>query len=562
VVQLIDILWYKLTMWKKFSATGFGVLSMRNLFSFIVYAAFAVGAFYFARIVTWYLLDYIRIGLFLFHRFVAIVLFVFFLTVSAGNIVVSFSTLYRSPEMSFLLSQPVPYTTIFLVKFLDNFFYSSGTLFLASFAILLGYGSHFSMAWYFYPMILFGVMVPYMLLAGSLAVIVLLAVMKLAAVVNFRVLIGCVIAGYIVQIVCYFAFTSPVALARQVMQYYPVINVYYGDLDPAFTRVLPNYWFAQVLYFWITGFTDGALANGAALLLTSLAFFVAAVLLGGRYFYETWLTSISLQFQSRRPRSAAAQFFHFEHESRLSPHVEALLKKEYWLFLRDPSQWIHAVVLAGLLLVFLASVASMQVKVEAPDLRAIIYIVIFVFNAFLLASIALRFAFPLISLEGKGYWSMRSAPIALATMYWIKYCATLSFLVILGIAIWFGSNLPYRGIPFLLLSSFINIIAIAVAGASLNMGMGSLYADFTEKNPIRIASSQGATMTFLLTMVLLVAVVGLYFSPVVTLFVAHYSGRALPASSLRIAVGIVAAIAAIVSIAAHVAGIRALKNDF
>ncbi len=562
MVQLLDILWYKLAIWKKLSASSARVLSVKNIFSFIVYAAFAVGAFFFARIVTWYLLEYIRIGLFLFHRFIAIVLFVFFLTVSAGNIVVSFSTLYRSPEMSFLLSRPVPYTTIFLVKFLDNFFYSSGTLFLASFAVLLGYGSYFNMAWYFYPLILFGVMVPYMLLAGSLAVIVLMAVMKLAAVVNFRLLIACVVAGYFLQVVFYFTLTSPVALVKDVMRYYPFVNVYYGNLDPLVTRFLPNYWFAQVLYFWITGFTGGVAANAAALILTSLGALAAAVLLGGRFFYETWLTSISLQFQTRRARTAAVPFFHFERESRFPPHAEAVLKKEYWLFLRDPSQWIHAAVLAGLLVVFLVSVGSMQLKVEAPDLRAIIYIVIFVFNAFLLASIALRFAFPMISLEGQAYWSLRSAPIAPATMYWIKYAATLSFLVLLGMAIWLGSNLPYRGIPLLLASSFVGIVAIAGAAASLNFGMGSLYANFTEKNPIRIASSQGATMTFLLTMVLLAAVVGIYFYPIVSLFVTHYSGRPVPASAMRFSVGLVVAIAAVVSIVSHIAGLRALKNDY
>ena len=55
--------------------------------------------------------------------------------------------------------------------------------------------------------------------------------------------------------------------------------------------------------------------------------FVAAVILGGRYFYETWLTSISLQFRSQRSRSTEVPFFHFERESRLPPHVEAILKK-------------------------------------------------------------------------------------------------------------------------------------------------------------------------------------------------------------------------------------------
>jgi len=562
VTQLFDILWCKLSMWRTLPASGARIVSAKNVFSFLVYGAFAVGAFYFARIVTWYLLDYIRIGLFLFHRFIAIVLFVFFLAVSAGNVVVSFSTLYRSPEMGFLLSQPVPYTTIFLVKFLDNFFYSSGTLFLASFAVLLGYGSHFGLAWYFYPAILFGVMVPYMLLAGSLAVIVLLAVMKFAAVVNFRILIGCVIAGYVLQIAGYFTLTSPVALVKDVMRYYPFVNAYYGDLDPALTRFLPNYWAAQALYFWITGYGAGVAANLAALVLTSLAGFVGAILLGGRYFYATWLTSITLKNQPRRGRTASLPIFHFERPSRLRPHAEAILKKEYWMFLRDPSQWIHAVVLAGLLLVFIVSVAGMQLKVEAPDLRAIIYIVIFVFNAFLLASIALRFAFPLVSLEGQAYWSLRSAPIRPSTMYWIKFTATLVLLVVLGIAIWFGSNLPYRGMPLLRWASLAIILAVAAAAASLNFGMGALYANFSEKNPIRIASSQGATMTFLMTMLLLVAVVAVYFYPVVSLFIAQFAGRPLPASELQLAVGFAVALAAVVSAVSHAVGLRALKNDY
>jgi ABC-2 type transport system permease protein len=562
MVQLVDILWYKLAMWKKFSSSTSSALSAKNFFSFLVYAAFAIGAFYFARIVTWYLLDYIRIGLFLFHRLAAIVLFVFFITVSAGNIVVSFSTLYRSPEMSFLLSRPVSYRTIFVVKFLDNFFYSSGTLFLASTAVLLGYGSHFGMPWFFYPVILLGVMLPFMLLAGCLAVLVLLGVMKLAAVINFRILIGCVVAGYLLQIALYFTLTSPVALVRDVMAYYPFVNGYFGDLDPALSRFLPNYWAAQAMYFCITGNISGIYANMAALGLTSAGFFVLVVVLGGRYFYETWLTSLSIKVSSAQVRTASMPFFHLERESKLPSQVEAILKKEYWLFLREPSQWIHAVVLAGLLLVFLLSVGSMQLKVEEPNLRAIIYLVIFVFNAFLLASIALRFAFPLISLEGQAYWSLRSAPIVPSTMYWIKFFATLSFLVILGMAIWAGSNFPYRGIPLLLGSSLINILAIAVAGASLNFGMGSVYVNFSEKNPIRVASSQGATMTFLLTILMLIVVVAVYFYPVVSLFIAHFTGRAVPSVSMRISVSCIVLLSSVVSLASHVVGLRALKNDF
>jgi ABC-2 type transport system permease protein len=550
-------------MWKKFPRSSSGLTRTKNIFSFLVYAAFALGAVSFSRFVTWYLLDDVRIGLFLFHRFIAMVLFVFFLTVSAGNIVVSFATLYRSPEMNFLLSMPVPYSTIFIVKFLDNFFYSSGTLFLASFAVLLGYGMYFHLAWYFYPIYLFCVLVPSMLTAGSLAVIVLLLVMKLASRIQFKFLIGIVAALYILQVGLYFTVTSPVSLVKEVMQYYPFINAYYGAIDPPSTRFLPNYWAAQVLYFWITDFTPGVLSNIAVSMLTSMGCFVAAVMLGGRYFYETWLTSLAMKTsRTSRMKSDAVPFFHFTRESRLSPHVEAILKKEYWMFFREPSQWIHASVMAVLLMIFLVSVSTMEFRVVTSDLRAVIYLVVFIFNAFLLASIALRFAFPVMSLEGGAYWSIRSAPIKPSKLYWINYGAMTALLAVLGIVIWAGSITTYRSIPYIPMSSFVIITAIAVAAASLNFGMGSWYADFTEKNPIRLASSQGATMTFLFTMVLFVVIIGLYFYPVVSVFIAHYGGRAVDGASIQHALILIVVLSAAVSVIAHAAGLQALKNDF
>ena len=148
------ILWFKnLMFWKISFKQDFGTL-IRNVGSFIVFGSFAVGAFYFSNFVTAYLLENVKIGLFLFHRFIGMLLFVFFVTINLGNMVVSFSTLYRSPEMNFLLTSPVSFLNIFVIKFLDNFFYSSGTLFMVGFSVLLGYGSYFGMPWHFYLMMM------------------------------------------------------------------------------------------------------------------------------------------------------------------------------------------------------------------------------------------------------------------------------------------------------------------------------------------------------------------------------------------------------------------------
>jgi hypothetical protein len=54
---------------------------------------------------------------------------------------------------------------------------------------------------------------------------------------------------------------------------------------------------------------------------------------------------------------------------------------------------------------------------------------------------------------------------------------------------------------------------IAIALTSLNLGAGTYFASFKEKNPIRVASSQGASVTFLISMVYLTIVAGLLIVP-------------------------------------------------
>ncbi|HZY10060.1 MAG TPA: hypothetical protein VFF29_02800, partial [Bacteroidota bacterium] len=77
---------------------------VKNLASIIVFGGFAIGAFYFTQTSTAYLLDNTRIGLFLFHRFLSMLLFVFFLSINVGNIIVAYATFYRSEETMYLLT--------------------------------------------------------------------------------------------------------------------------------------------------------------------------------------------------------------------------------------------------------------------------------------------------------------------------------------------------------------------------------------------------------------------------------------------------------------------------
>ena len=77
------------------------------------------------RNITIYVLHQTQIGLYLYHRFLEMILFIFFIAVNLGNIIVSYSTLYKSPEAAYLMTKPLPSVSLFVIKFFDNFWLNS-----------------------------------------------------------------------------------------------------------------------------------------------------------------------------------------------------------------------------------------------------------------------------------------------------------------------------------------------------------------------------------------------------------------------------------------------------
>ena len=120
--QVINILKYKLLSFLKINRSPDFVSISKSLGSSTIYGLFALGAYLFTKELLSYLIITLKLGTFLVHEFLSIVLFIFFLSINIGNIIVSFSTLYKSQEVSYLFTKPLSPTKIFLVKFLDNFF--------------------------------------------------------------------------------------------------------------------------------------------------------------------------------------------------------------------------------------------------------------------------------------------------------------------------------------------------------------------------------------------------------------------------------------------------------
>jgi ABC-2 type transport system permease protein len=247
--------------------------------------------------------------------------------------------------------------------------------------------------------------------------------------------------------------------------------------------------------------------------------FIFSLYLAKRWYYKTWLVSLDLAEDLSVKNNGKKRLFGFENKSNLTPHDEALLKREFILFFREPSQWTHLVVMLFLITIFISSIGSIDAMIlNAYNvyLKTLVYLVVYLFNIFLIASLSLRFVFPLVSLEGESIWKIRSAPLNHKKIIGTRLLIYFSIIFLIGQVLNFVTNYQFS-IHLTMISQF-NTGLVTVLLVALNFGMGAVFVNYKERNPIRIASSQGASITFLFTIVFLVFLIVILFGPLSNYF--------------------------------------------
>lgn len=500
-----------------FSAKGI----IKNLATIFVYALFTYGIYNVTFSIIENILTQYRLGEFLLHRFIAMILFVFFLAVNAGNIVVSLSTLYKSKEVNFFFSTPIKYENIFIIKFLDNFFYSSITLIIVLLSVVAGYANYFKLGIDFYLFALFLIVIPFILIAALFGAIVLLLLIKVASKIGLKISLIILVSFYLISLIVFFNNLNPMSMANEVLANYPYINFYFGYLDTTLVKVLPNFWVSEALYWYLRSDYEKVFSFTYLILSAAFVLFVLLFSLAKKFYRESYFAFSDLRL-TKRENFTSKNFLSLLNISKKNSQISAILRREFFTFFREPSQLVHAAVMVFLIFIFLISFTGIDLRFLGanPEIQTMIYLIIFLFNCFLISSITLRFVFPLISLEGETFWKLISSPFNLKKLVVTKFLVYTIILLIVSLTI--NTIIHFVIDTRLILVSTIIIIFVTVTLTAINLGFGGLFANFKEKNPIRISSSQGASTAFLISLVYLGLVIAILFAPIFNYFYSFY----------------------------------------
>ena len=559
------ILKFKLLSFVKATFDRNVVTAVRGIGSLIVFGTFAVAAFALSYAITKYVVP--QVGLAVYHRIVSMTLFVLFVSVNMGNIIVSYATLYKSAEVGYLFTKPVSFMQIFVLKFLDNFLYSSATFFLLVFMALLGYGTFFHYSLVTDLILMFLVFMPLLFLSACLGVLILMSLVKVASQFGFRKVVGGLAVVYVLIVAVFFKFSNPISMLEGAGSFRALSFTTDGGIAKGFLSYLPNNLASNVLFYLTRNNLLNALGEAALLLAMTVAMFIVVLLVGKRYYYRSWLMTFEFQAKSNTVASGRkVKLFDFRKMSRLSPQVESLVKKEYFQFFRDSSQWMHLALMMVLVLVFAISIRNLNVKLRVTEIQTVGYLILYAFAGFLSCSLALRFVFPSISIEGKSFWTQLSAPIRLRTIYTLKFAFGMGLVLLPALLTSVFSNIPFVRMserrPLLMYFGVFSTFWVTLTLVSLNLGLGGYFANYQEKNPIRVASSQGATLTFLVSLVYLVTLVSIIIIPLRDYFQSLFQFMPFDMSVIVAPGTTLGMLSSGLSAFALVVGYRSLQRDF
>jgi ABC-2 type transport system permease protein len=147
-------------------------------------------------------------------------------------------------------------------------------------------------------------------------------------------------------------------------------------------------------------------------------------------------------------------------------------------------------------------------------LRNVIPFLNLVLAGFVLASIAARFIFPGVSLEGRTLWLLRSSPMAVRDLLWAKFWVGTAPLLVLAVGIIGVTDYLLQVSDFMFLVSIFTITMMTFAVSGLAIGFGVFFPQFETENAAQIPTSFGGLLFMLASIGVIGGVVILEARPV------------------------------------------------
>lgn len=489
-----------------------------------------------------------EIGPLLAGKLLGLILVSFLSILLLSNVITALSSFFLAKDLDLLVSGPVDWLRVYLAKLLETVLASSWMVLLMAIPMFAAYGIAYRGGWSF-PLLALAVFVPFLVLPSAIGSALTLLLVNIFPARRTRDILSVIAVVTAAGIVLLFRLVRPERLARP--EGFRSLVEFVSVLRTPTSPLLPSEWAQRSIMGALTGTPDWL---ALYLLWTTAA---AAVVLGALLHRSLYLSGFS-KAQESSQRSVHSGTLAALGQRVLAPLGvlrRELITKELRLFFRDTTQWSQLILLAVLVVVYVFNIKFLPLRGEGVTffLVNVIPFLNLVLAGFVLASIAARFIFPGVSLEGRTLWLLRSSPMRVRDLLWAKFWVGTTPLLVLAIGIVGVTDYLLQVSAFMFLVSVLSITLMTFAVAGLAIGFGTLFPQYETENAAQIPTSFGGLLFMMASIGVIGGVVILEAKPVYGYLSAEAFGTS--ADPTEMIVGFAAA--AMLCIAATVIPIRA-----
>jgi ABC-2 type transport system permease protein len=450
-----------------------------------------------------------------------------FLMLMFSNMIIGYSTLFKSQETQWMLTLPVRSLDVFRWKLMETTLLASWAFLFLSAPLMAAYGNarHVSGGFYLKVFLLF---IPFTVIPAAIGCIAILIVTRY---LHRHIFKWALFGVSFVAILCAILFLKPMqAEDLEKAQVVAALHELLHTSRVAVQPILPSYWVASSMIAWGEGWSGRGAFFFLVLLSNAMMATLVSVTVSRHLYYEGWSRNHSqghfelgvplLDTPISLPHTAFVERF-VNLWPRMHHATRALVIKDIRVFWRDTSQWSQFVIFFGLLGLYVLNLRSVAYDRNMELWASFVSFLNLGASSMTLATLTTRFVFPQFSLEGKRLWMIGMVPYGLKRVllekFWLSSVCTAAITLVLMLTSSWMLQIP--GWLTLLFASTVVVMSFALCGIAV--GIGALFPNFSsgstanrrDDNPAKIVSGFGGTFCFILSLIYVVVVIGAEVTP-------------------------------------------------
>jgi ABC-2 type transport system permease protein len=490
---------------------------LRTILLAAVTAAFWGGCFLFFTRILRFFQSVTALGPVLTQRLLVMVLVSFFVILIISNVVTALTTFYLASDVRVLLAAPISRRRLHQARFTETLVASSWMVLLFGLPVFLAYGVVYEAGALFYGAAV-ATMVPLLILCAAIGVLATTALVLVFPARRTRdvlvvLTVALVAGGYLtLRLLRPERLASPGELAGFV--------AFLTAFDAPSSPYLPTTWAAEILLPLLGQRGGDPLFHLGMLVTTAAVAYLASAGLAQALYLKAWSRAQEGETRATGGRPRLARWLG-RLAAPLPRHTGLLLVKDVTVFLRDPSQWSQLLLLLALVVVYVYNFSALPIDDGTPlaaTLREVVAFANLGLAAFVIAAVAVRFVYPVVSLEGRAWWVLRAAPLHLRTLWWSKFWIAFLPLAVLGEILIVVTG-GFLAVDPPLTSVFMATLLLLIAAiVSLGLAFGAAYPRLDTQNAAQIATGFGGVVYMVTCLGLIAVVVALEAWPISRLF--------------------------------------------